>query len=60
MLYACPVDLYMFLCLQTVEVYFEDGPLPTKAYMLSELQAGHSFPGPAIIIDKNRYRTTDT
>ncbi|KAK3853136.1 hypothetical protein Pcinc_040305 [Petrolisthes cinctipes] len=33
-------------------VYFEDGSLDTKVYLLSSLACDHIIPGPAIIMDK--------
>lgn len=37
---------------QVTSVYYEEGWLDTKIYMLSSLAAGHCIPGPAIIMDK--------
>lgn len=37
---------------QITSVYFEEGWLDTKVYMLASLDAGHCIAGPAIIMDK--------
>ncbi|CAB3406225.1 unnamed protein product [Caenorhabditis bovis] len=34
-------------------VYFDSGDVETPVFILSDLRAGHSIPGPALIIDNN-------
>jgi len=45
------------VCLQEAEVYFECGYQKTAVFKLEKLAAGHQISGPAIIIDKNRWRS---
>lgn len=43
---------FCLIILQVTSVYFEEGWLVTKVYMLSSLAHGHAISGPAIIMDK--------
>lgn len=48
-----------FTCVdsQVVQCFFDDGYHDTHVYLLESLGAGNSVPGPAILIETNRYQS---